>query len=158
MGKSSLVNAVLNNSKLAVVSKEPGRTQMINYFTIGEDYYLADAPGYGYYKDSQLDFGPLMDEYLSLGKKIVKACYILIDARRGIDGSDVSCANMCLKQGLEVIFVLTKADKINTSEKDRLTASLKKEFPEEKFFFTSSAKFIGLEEVRSDIMRALRAR
>lgn len=156
-GKSSLVNAVLNN-KVAIVSKEPGRTQMVNYYSLGSDYYLADAPGYGFFTDSKLDFGPMMDDYLSLGKKFIKACYVLIDARRGLLPLDEDAIDLCLSKGLIVRLVMTKADKLNTTEKNSLLRLLKSDFPDEKIIITSSSKHVGLDELRGDIMESLNKR
>jgi|LAHS01.1.fsa_nt_gb GTP-binding protein len=154
VGKSSLVNA-LTSSKLAQVSKMPGRTQQINYFDIEGKYYLTDAPGYGYFTDSQLDFEPMMLAYLSLGSKIIKRAYLLIDSRRGLSEDDETVYNLIYQAKIPVRVVFTKCDKLNQSGKAQLENLIKRQFVGVKTIACSSLKKDGIEILRRDVENAL---
>jgi GTP-binding protein len=154
VGKSSLVNAVLNQ-KIALTSKTPGRTQMLSYIDLDGKYYLVDAPGYGYFHDSSLDFAPLMNDYLSSGKKIIRRAYLLLDGRREIDQDDMDVYRALKAAEISVRPVITKVDKLNTSEKARLVNRIGEAFPGVGVLFTSAEKKTGLEQLRRDVSDAL---
>lgn len=155
VGKSTLINAVCENKNLAKTSSTPGRTQMMNYFLVDDRFYLVDAPGYGYYKDSKLDFGPMMDDYLKLGPKIIKRAYILLDPRRKITVEDKVGINMFYNQGISIRIVYTKCDKINQKEKAMALKDFKEVLPDTAVIWTSAEKKTGLDYLRSDIADAL---
>ncbi len=155
VGKSSLINALTNNKKLVYVSSTPGRTKLISYFSISDKYYLVDAPGYGYFKDGSLDFEQMMLEYFSLSNKVIKRVYILLDSRREVSSLDIDAVKLIDSYGLKVNFVFTKADKLNQSEKDKLTKLINENFPYDKIFITSSKSKKGLDELKVDINSAL---
>ena len=158
VGKSSLINALANNKKLVYVSSTPGRTKLINYFNCQNKGYVVDAPGYGYFKDGALDFEEMMLDYLSLGPKIIKRVYLLLDSRRKVSEDDFAIINLLNKHDLKVSLVFTKVDKLNTQEKRELLENNKKMFPKAFIYLTSSSKKLGLDEVRRDVSNAINER
>lgn len=158
VGKSSLINALANNKKLVYVSSTPGRTKLINYFNCQNKGYVVDAPGYGYFKDGALDFEEMMLDYLSLGPKIIKRVYLLLDSRRKVSEDDFAIINLLNKHNLKVSLVFTKVDKLNTQEKRELLENSKKMFPKAFIYLTSSSKKLGLDEVRRDVSNAINER
>ncbi|MBP3712988.1 MAG: ribosome biogenesis GTP-binding protein YsxC [Bacilli bacterium] len=155
VGKSSLINALTNQKTLAVVSSTPGRTQMLNYFSLEDKYYLVDAPGYGYYKDSKLDFTPMMDDYSSLGNKIIKRAYILLDPRRKITVEDKVCINIFYNAGISIRPIFTKVDKLTQKEKAAAEKDFNQVLPNTKIFWVSALKKTGLDFLKADISQAL---
>lgn len=155
VGKSSLINALTSSPKLVYVSKTPGRTQMINYFLIDHDYYLVDAPGYGFYERGPENFEKLMSDYLGQGSDIVKMAYVLIDSRRGIADDDLSVIKLLEYNRLSFTFVLTKADKLNQSEKAAALKTLKASYPEQEAILVSVKDKSGIDEVRKHISKSL---
>lgn len=121
MGKSSLLNAISNNSKLARVSSTPGCTKLLNFFEVDSSYRIVDAPGYGYAKTSILNdesFAKMMDEYI-FERENVKLFVLLVDSRRELSSDDIDCLNMLKQTNKEVIVVGTKSDKLNQSMKSK---------------------------------------
>ncbi len=155
VGKSSLINSLVNNKKLVYVSSTPGRTKLVSYFLIDDKYYLVDAPGYGYFKDGALDFEQMMLDYFTLSNKVIKRVYILLDSRREVSPLDIDAVKLIDTYGLNVNFVFTKADKLNMSEKDKLLKQIKEKFPYDRIFITSSKTKRGLDELKVDINNAL---
>lgn len=155
VGKSTLLNAVCNNRNLAKTSSTPGRTQMLNYFDVEGRFYLVDAPGYGYYTDSRLDFSKMMEDYLSLGPKTIKRAYILLDSRRKITVEDKVCINLFYNKGISIRIVYTKVDKINQKERAAAEKDAREVLPDTKILWTSSEKKIGIDYLRTDIADAL---
>lgn len=121
VGKSSLLNAISNNSKLARVSSTPGCTKLLNFFEVDGTYRIVDAPGYGYAKTSILDdksFANMMDEYI-FHRDNVKLFVLLVDSRRELSNDDISCLNLLMKTNKDIVVVGTKADKLNQSAKSK---------------------------------------
>ena len=119
VGKSSLLNALTGRRNLARVSKTPGRTRCLNFFTVGENLALVDLPGYGYAKMSHADaagIASLMNEYLSERKNLA-VLILLIDSRRGPEREEIGLAEMAAARGLELIVAATKADKLRRGER-----------------------------------------
>lgn len=126
VGKSSLLNAISNNSKLARVSSTPGCTKLLNFFEVDNAYRIVDAPGYGYAKTSILDdksFVNMMDEYI-FSRENVKLFILLVDSRRELSNDDISCLNLLMKTNKEIIVVGTKADKLNQSGKSKFKKNI----------------------------------
>lgn len=118
VGKSSLINKLLNRKSLAKTSSTPGKTRLINFFLINEDLVFVDLPGYGYAKVSKKEresWGVMVDRYLS-NRKELKAVILLQDVRRERTEMDRVMASMIRHYGLPVILVLTKADKFSRSK------------------------------------------
>lgn len=170
VGKSSLINALLNRRGLARTSNTPGRTQELNFFVPdgfsgdGDDIppmALVDMPGYGFAEapKSQVDaWTKLVFEYLR-GRTTLKRVYVLIDSRHGIKKNDEDVLNLLDKAAVSYQIILTKSDKIKQSAIDQLLANthqaIKKRaaaFPE--IILTSSEKQIGLNQLRQAILTA----
>ena len=119
VGKSSLLNALTNNKKMAKVSSTPGCTKLINFFDIDDRYRLVDAPGYGYHKNSitsDKQFAKMMDEYIK-ERENVRLFVLLVDSRHPLSDDDIDCFNSLIETGKEIAIVATKADKLNQKMK-----------------------------------------
>ena len=127
VGKSSFINYLVNDGKLARTSKLPGRTRLINYFLINDgandEFILADLPGYGFAKVSdaeKLKWAELLEKYLAK-EKMLKHVFFLVDIRHDPTRDDVTMYNYLFKNNLPFTIVATKADKISKSQiKNRL--------------------------------------
>ncbi|KPH11899.1 MULTISPECIES: ribosome biogenesis GTP-binding protein YihA/YsxC [Chryseobacterium] len=114
VGKSSLINAMLNRKDLAKTSGTPGKTQLINHFIINEDWYLTDLPGYGYAKVSKVmrrDFEKLINNYI-LNRKNLVNLFVLIDSRHSPQKIDLEFIEWCGESGVPFSIVFTKVDKL----------------------------------------------
>lgn len=121
VGKSSLINALMNRKSLARTSAQPGKTQTINFYNINKELYFVDLPGYGYAKVSQEvkeKWGKMIENYLHKSKQL-KAVYLLIDIRHKPSENDINMYEWILNNGYEPIIIATKLDKINRSQKDK---------------------------------------
>ena len=118
VGKSSFINSLLNIKNIARVSQTPGKTRLINFFLINNIFYLVDIPGYGYANVSKteiLKFAEMIDEYLQ--NPLIKLGVLLLDIRRVPNEDDLLMYNYFKSMGLEVLLVLTKADKLSNNQK-----------------------------------------
>lgn len=118
VGKSSLINALMNRKSLARTSAQPGKTQTINFYNINDAMYLVDLPGYGYAKVSQETkekWGKLIERYLN-GSRQLKAVFLLIDIRHEPSANDKSMYDWIVYNGYDPIIIATKLDKINRSQ------------------------------------------
>ena len=118
VGKSSLINALMNRKSLARTSAQPGKTQTINFYNINYAMYLVDLPGYGYAKVSQETkekWGKLIERYLN-GSRQLKAVFLLIDIRHEPSANDKSMYDWIVYNGYDPIIIATKLDKINRSQ------------------------------------------
>ena len=118
VGKSSLINALMNRKSLARTSSLPGKTQTINFYNINEALYFVDLPGYGYAKVSQQEkekWGKMVERYLHQSK-VLKAVFLLIDIRHDPSANDKTMYEWILSNGFHPIIIATKADKINRSQ------------------------------------------
>lgn len=118
VGKSSLINALVNRKALARTSAQPGKTQTINFYNINRDLYLVDLPGYGYAKVSQNEkekWGKLIERYLH-GSKELRAVFLLIDIRHDPGANDRMMYDWICQNGYEPIIIATKLDKIKRSQ------------------------------------------
>ena len=117
VGKSSLINRLTNNHKLAKTSAQPGKTRLVNFFLLNRAFYLVDLPGYGFAKASkeeQKSWGALMERYLSSGR--VKHLLMLIDIRHEPTRDDLQMFRYLIYYGVPYTLVATKADKIAKSK------------------------------------------
>ena len=118
VGKSSLINGLLNRKSLARTSAQPGKTQTINFYNVNQAMYLVDLPGYGYAKVTQEireKWGKLIERYLH-GSKQLKAVFLLIDIRHEPSSNDKLMYDWIVSQGFQPILIATKADKIKRSQ------------------------------------------
>ena len=136
VGKSSLINALARNSKLAKVSKMPGRTQLINYFQNENDLIIVDLPGYGYanisYSIQEKTFN-MIDEYFRINKP--SNVFFLIDSRHGITSKDVEIIEYLLSLNHNLTFILTK---VNKAKQKEIAKTLKNGYFQNFEFFKSS--------------------
>ena len=127
VGKSSLINALMNRKSYARISATPGKTQTINFYTINEEMYLVDLPGYGYAKVSEqekIQWGKLIERYLHTSKQL-KAVFLLIDIRHDPSANDKMMYQWILDQGYQPIIIATKLDKIKRSQVQKHIKMLK---------------------------------
>lgn len=118
VGKSSLINGLMNRKSLARTSAQPGKTQTINFYNVNDAMYLVDLPGYGYAKVSQSEkekWGKMIEKYLHTSKNL-KAVFLLIDIRHDPSANDVMMYEWILHNGFEPIIIATKADKLKRSQ------------------------------------------
>ncbi len=158
VGKSSLINALTGRKNLARASNTPGRTQEINYFTVGEDRYLVDLPGYGFAEAPKAiveKWQRLLKAYLA-GRQTLRRAFVLIDTRHGIKAVDEEILTLLDRSAVTFQVVLTKADKVKASDREaifaQVRAALQKHpaaFPE--IVLTSSEKGEGIETLRAII-------
>ena len=118
VGKSTLINKICNNNKLARVSSTPGKTAPINFYALQDNYYLVDLPGYGFSKkslDEKRRWAELMEGYFSSGRNI-KLGLLLLDSRRVPNGDDISMMQYFSSFHVPFACVVTKTDKLNSTE------------------------------------------
>ena len=154
VGKSSLINAMLNHKDLAKTSQTPGKTQLINHFIINESWYLTDLPGYGYArvsKSMRRDFEKHITNYI-LNRKNLVNLFVLVDVRHTPQKIDVEFIEWCGENGVPFSIVFTKSDKLKpntiiTNVEDYKTELLKtwEDLPE--IYVTSAEKKLGGDEI-----------
>lgn len=121
-GKSSAINAITQRAGLARVSRTPGRTQLINFFEIGQDLRLVDLPGYGYAKVPEAirsRWLELMEHYFNVRESLV-GLVLIVDSRRGLGAQDAVMLEWVLARGRDAHVLLTKSDKLNRSDSSRV--------------------------------------
>ena len=118
VGKSSLINSLMNTKALARVSSQPGKTQTINYYNVNDKIYLVDLPGYGYTKvavEVKAKWGKMVEKYLRQSK-MLKYVFLLIDSRHKPSDNDIMMYEWILSKGVNPIIVATKIDKLKRSQ------------------------------------------
>ncbi|MFZ1725339.1 MAG: ribosome biogenesis GTP-binding protein YihA/YsxC [Albidovulum sp.] len=158
VGKSSLINALTGRKALARASNTPGRTQEINYFTAGPDHYLVDLPGYGFAEAPVAvveKWQRLLRAYLA-GRQTLRRAFVLIDTRHGVKAVDDEIMTLLDKSAVAFQVVLTKADKVKTSDHARIltqvrTALQKHPAAYPEIVLTSAEKGDGIETLRAII-------
>ena len=156
VGKSSLINTLMQRKSLARTSSKPGKTVTINFNRVktDEELYLVDLPGYGYAKRSReqsAQWGEMIERYFSTSKQL-KAIYILVDCRIPAQDSDIRMLEYARYYNIPRIIVATKADKLKKNELAKQTAALKKGLSlteEEPFVPFSAVTKQGREEILS---------
>lgn len=126
VGKSSLINRLVQRKKLARTSSSPGRTQQLNYYRVNDRIYFVDMPGYGYVRggvDLRRTLGRLTEGYLG-GRRQLRAVVLLIDARRGPTELDLEMVSRLREKERRFLLVLTKADKLSRGQLSRQVAQL----------------------------------
>ncbi len=118
VGKSSLINALMNRKALARTSAQPGKTQTINFYNINDELYFVDLPGYGYARVSEeikAKWGKMIENYLKRSKQLKKV-FLLVDIRHAPSENDRMMYDWVCSQGFEPIVIATKLDKIKRSQ------------------------------------------
>ncbi|MGF7146111.1 GTP-binding protein [Anaerotaenia torta] len=152
VGKSSLINALMNRKSLARTSSQPGKTQTINFYNINEALYYVDLPGYGYAKVSGVTrekWGKMIEKYLKTSKQL-KMVFLLLDIRHEPSANDKSMYDWIVYQGFHPVIIATKLDKINRSQIQKQVKVLREGLqvvPGTKIFPFSAASKQGREEI-----------
>ena len=154
VGKSSLINSLTNRRNLARTSKTPGRTQLINFFDVNEDFYFVDLPGYGFAKvpeSVKKNWGKLITDYLNSDRK--KIVFLLLDIRRVPSGDDIEMLKWLEHYEINYYLIFTKTDKLSNNQKFKQLKEIKKnlEFNNSDVFFYSALKNTGREELEEFI-------
>lgn len=139
VGKSSFLNGLANNKKLAKTSNKPGKTRLINFFNFSDKFTIADLPGYGYAKvsaEAQNKWQKYLEEYL-LKREQIKCLVQLIDARHEIQKNDYQMREWVLAYNLPIITVVTKADCLTNNKIQSSLAHVRKEFGGEVYPFSA---------------------
>lgn len=121
VGKSSLINGLLNRKALARTSSSPGKTQTINFYNINKELYFVDLPGYGYAKVSQeikAKWGKMIERYLQTSKQLA-VVFLLLDIRHAPSENDRLMYDWIINNGYQPVIIATKLDKIKRSQKDK---------------------------------------
>ena len=128
VGKSALINKILNRKKLVRTSKTPGRTQLLNFFEINGIYRFVDLPGYGYAKvpeEVRRRWRPMVETYLT-GRATMRGIVMLLDIRRTPSKEDLTLWHWLQANRIEVITVITKVDKLSKNKRNKQIASIAK--------------------------------
>ena len=154
VGKSSLINSLTNRRNLARTSKTPGRTQLINFFDVNEDFYFVDLPGYGFAKVPEAvkkTWGKLISDYLNSDR--TKIVFLLLDIRRIPSGEDIEMLEWLEHYKINYYIIFTKTDKLSNNQKFKQLKEIKKklEFNNSDVFFYSALKNTGREELEEFI-------
>ena len=158
MGKSSLINALFGQRKLAKTSSTPGRTQQLNYFNLDDKVYVVDLPGYGFAKapkDIVKNWQKLINTYL-VGRANLRRVFVLIDSRHGIKKIDEEIMEMLDTAAVTYQIVLTKIDKISEKELNKVIENTNKKVAEHTaahvvVLKTSSEKNLFLDELKAEV-------
>lgn len=154
VGKSSLINMLVNNKKLAKTSSTPGKTQLINHFIINDEWYLVDLPGYGYAKVSKVkrgEWSKIISDYILKRENLVSV-FVLIDSRHKPQKLDIEFMEWLGIKGIPFSMVFTKIDKISSSELTKNLMHYKKEMLKSweslpKIFMSSAKSQHGKDEI-----------
>lgn len=127
VGKSSLINALMNRKSYARTSQQPGKTQTINFYRINDDLYFVDLPGYGYAKvakNTVQQWGKMIDGYLE-SSRVLRLVFLLVDIRHRPNQNDIQMYDWCIQYGFQPIVIATKEDKVKRSQKPKLIKEIK---------------------------------
>lgn len=158
VGKSSLINALFNQKKLAKTSSTPGRTQQLNFFNFDQKLYLVDLPGYGYAQAPEKlvrQWQNMLKIYLR-GRPNLRRVFVLIDSRHGLKKEDLEIMKMLDESAVSYQIVLTKTDKITAGELQKNLTKTSEELAKHAaamndILITSSEKKIGLDFLKAEI-------
>ena len=160
VGKSSFINTIINRKNYARTSATPGKTQTINFYLINEQFYLVDAPGYGYAKVNkakQKKFGLMMEDYL-VNRSNLKCVFMLVDFRHKLSNDDIMMYNFLKYYKLPVVIVATKTDKIGVTlqqkQRNLILSDLDLVVGDEFVMFSNVTK-LGKSEIVEKIERTI---
>ncbi|MEO6333719.1 MAG: ribosome biogenesis GTP-binding protein YihA/YsxC [Pyrinomonadaceae bacterium] len=158
VGKSSLLNSLLQRRALARTSNTPGRTQSINFFLVNEGFYFVDLPGYGFAKVSKsmrADWGKMAEDYLS-DRENLSLCIQLVDSRHKPSPLDMQLHEWLIFNQKRHIVVATKSDKLSATELSKQIRVIEAEIKGSKIITYSSQTGKGRDSVWSEIVTAMR--
>ena len=157
-GKSSALNALTENSKLARISKTPGRTTEINFFKVDENINLLDLPGYGYAKSSKAkrkDWGPLLSEYFQ-NRNALALVIIFMDIRHPLKEKDIEMINLCKNFEVPFLPVLTKSDKLTRNKVNKTISLVNNEILDVSAIAVSSKDMSGFDKLHKQILEFIK--
>lgn len=152
VGKSSLINSILNRKSLARVSSSPGKTRTINYYLINEKFYLVDLPGYGYAKMSKNEvknFDQMMGSFFQYSDNL-KSLFLLLDCRHEPKKTDIHMYDFCKYYDIDMEIILTKSDKISRNKYPKVFKTVRETIGLEsniKMYMHSSLKKEGADQI-----------
>lgn len=151
VGKSSIINMLTNNSKMAKTSSTPGRTRLVNYFLVNNEFYLVDLPGYGFHKASKdiaTNWDKVMNDYFTDNEKL-KAVLLLLDCRHDPNNLDLEMLDYLAEKEIPAIIVLTKIDKLSRSEVNNQITKISNlvRYNRDRIVPTSATKKQGTEQI-----------
>ena len=163
VGKSSLINSLLNNKSIAKISSKPGKTLLINHFRINDKLFIVDLPGYGYAtvsKKIKEDIKNIHENYFKLRKELLYTL-LLIDIRHDIQKKDVEFMEFLINNYCPFVIIFTKSDKLKNNVLDKQVENLKKQLSVywedlPKMYVTSSKTKTGISEIHSFIESSLK--
>ena len=153
-GKSSALNSLTNNKKLARISKTPGRTTEINFFEVEDGFKLLDLPGYGFAKSGhsrRKDWGPLLGEYFE-NRKALKAVLVFMDIRHPLKPIDQEMIELCKSFNVAYFPVLTKSDKVSKNILMQTIQQVSKATNAKEVLAISSSKESGFDKLRKVLL------
>jgi len=153
-GKSSALNALTGNKKLARISKTPGRTTEINFFEVEDNFKLLDLPGYGFAKSGhsrKKDWGPLLGEYFE-NRKALKAVIVFMDIRHPLKPTDLEMIELCESFEVAYVPVLTKSDKVSKNILMKTIQQVSKATNAKDVLAISSSKETGFEKLSKALL------
>ena len=156
-GKSSALNALTENKKLARISKTPGRTTEINFFKVNDDLMLLDLPGYGFAKSSKAkkkDWGPLLGQYFQK-REALAAVIIFMDIRHPLKDSDWEMIHLCRDFNVPCVPVLTKSDKLSNNKISKALNFVKDKIPNSNPMAVSSKDIVGFDKLSKEMLKFL---
>ena len=156
-GKSSALNVLTDNSKLARISKTPGRTTEINFFKVKDGLMQLDLPGYGFAKSSKAkkkDWGPLLGEYFQK-RKALAAVVIFMDIRHPLKENDWEMIHLCKNYNVPFIPALAKSDKLSKNNIAKAVSFVKGKIPESNPIAISSKDKIGFDKLSREILNSI---
>lgn len=158
VGKSSLINALYG--KVAYVGKTPGKTKLLNFFSVDDKYTLCDVPGYGYAKRSDreiIEFGKMMDDYFT-NRDVLKLCILIADIRRTGMKDDLDMVSFLKANNIPYIIVMNKADKLSNNEIHKQLQINAETFNTDlhSFVVTSCLKKTNIDKLKECIEERLR--
>ena len=160
VGKSSFINTIINRKNYARTSSRPGKTQTINFYNVNEEFYLVDAPGYGYAqvsKTKRKKFGLMIEDYI-INRKNLKCVFLLVDFRHRPTNDDILMYNFLKYYKIPTVIVATKSDKVGITLQQKQRNTLLNDLDlvvGDEFITFSSISKDGKEEIYKKIERTM---
>ncbi len=160
VGKSSFINTLIGRKNYARTSANPGKTQTINFYLVNDEFYLVDAPGYGFAnlsKAKQKKFGLMMEDYL-VNRKNLKCVFMLVDFRHKLSNDDIMMYNFLKYYKVPVVIVATKTDKIGVTLQPKQRSLILSDIDlvvGDEFVMFSNVTKIGKKEITDKIERTI---